>query len=69
MSIVLGDSRPIIVHHREIYDSHYALTMRMEQLEAQSFTVLNPTCDKTLPSSFWVISYRSNNYIVLNCPS
>jgi len=32
MSIVLGDSRPIIVHNREIYDSHYSLSMRLEQL-------------------------------------
>ena len=32
MSIVLGESRPIIVHNREIYDSHDSLTIRLEQL-------------------------------------
>jgi hypothetical protein len=32
MSLVLGDSRPVVVHNQEIYDSSFTLMMRLEQL-------------------------------------
>ena len=69
MVIVLGDSRPIVVHNQEIYDSPYAFAMRLEHLQLQGYTLLNPADGPAPSRSFWILSYRSAHYILLDRPS
>jgi hypothetical protein len=41
MELVLGDSRPLVFHHQEIYDSVEQMDGRVNYLKELGYTVLN----------------------------
>ena len=68
MEIVLGDSRPLTFHHREIYDTGEQMKVRLDWLRERDYVVLNPCEPEKEVCSFWTMSFKTQNYVLLDYP-
>ena len=64
MEVVLGDSRPLVFHHREIYDSREELRERVLELREKGHVIINDFGGE--PLSFWTFTFKNQNYILLD---
>jgi pSer/pThr/pTyr-binding forkhead associated (FHA) protein len=65
MHVVLGDSRPLIFHNQEIYDSGERLGDRVKELVEKGYVMLN-AAEGAL--SFWLLSFKGLHLILPDRP-
>jgi hypothetical protein len=65
LQVVLGDSRPLVFHHQEIYDSPVQLAVRLNVLSEQGYVMLNPGEGSV---SFWLASFKGCKLVLLDKP-
>ena len=65
MEIVLGESRPLLFHHQEIYDSCEQMSSRLQELTSMGYSVLNQL-PYSHAQSFWIMSFKQQFFILKN---